>query len=84
MPLGNILFNFPRTQDFDQEQLMKLCTKSFKFPVDVVSFNLREKTNDRISLSWRLTKREKRKIEEAFYSKDNQEAFMKLKKLLFN
>jgi hypothetical protein len=84
MPFGNILFNFPRTQDFDQEQLMKLCTKSFKFPVDVVSFNLREKTNDRISLSWRLTKREKRKIEEAFYSKDNQEAFMKLKKLLFN
>jgi hypothetical protein len=84
MPFGNMITNFTRTQDFDQEQLMKLCTKSFKFPVDIVSFNLRETTNDRISLSWRLTKREKKKIDQAFYSKENRQSFEKLKKLLFN
>jgi hypothetical protein len=84
LPFGNIIVNFPHTQDYDQEQLMKLCSKSFKFPVDVVTFNLRERKEDRISLSWRLTKREKQKIELAFSSKENKIALEKLKKLLFH
>jgi hypothetical protein len=82
LPFGNMITNFTRTQDFDQEQLMKLCSKSFDFPVDVVTFNLREKSKDRISLSWHLTKREKQKIENAFNSKENQQGLIKLKSLL--
>lgn len=82
LPFGNMLTNFTRTQDFDQEQLMKLCSKSFNFPVDVVTFNLRERSKDRISLSWHLTKREKRKIAEAFYSDENQAMLAKLENLL--
>lgn len=84
MPFGNMIVNFTRTQDFDQEQLMKLCTKSFKFPVDIVTFNLRERSDDRISLSWRLTKREKQKIDKAFSSKENKQALDKLNSLLFH
>jgi hypothetical protein len=84
MPFGNMIVNFPRTQDFDQEQLMKLCTKSFKFPVDIVTFNLRERTDDRISLSWRLTKLEKQKIDKAFLSIENKQALQKLINLLFH
>lgn len=83
LPFGNMITNFTRTQDFDQEQLMKLCSKSFQFPVDVVTFNLREKSKDRISLSWHLTKREKQKIEKAFQSKENQLSLLKLQNLLF-
>ena len=83
LPFGNMIANFTRTQDFDQEQLMKLCSRSFKFPFDIVTFNLRENSKDRISLSWHLTKREKKKIEEAFKSKENQAMLRKLKKLLF-
>ena len=79
-----MIANFTRTQDFDQEQLMKLCTTSFEFPVDVVTFNLREQTNDRISLSWHLTKREKMKIAKAFESEENQAMLVKLKKLMAN
>ena len=82
MPFGNILVNFPRTQDFDQEQLMKLVQRSFDFPVDVVSFNLRERENDRISLSWRLTKLEKKRVAKAFFSKENTSALQKLEVLL--
>lgn len=82
MPFGNIIINFTRTQDFDQEQLMRLVTKSFDFPVDIVTFNLREQTKDRVSLSWRLTEREKKRIEKAFESQENTEALFKLKKLL--
>lgn len=82
LPFGNMITNFTRTQDFDQEQLMKLCSKSFDFPVDVVTFNLRERSKDRISLSWHLTKREKKKIERAFYSQENQAMLLKLTMLL--
>jgi hypothetical protein len=81
LPFGNLLTNFTRTQDLDQEQLTKLCETSFNFPVDKVTFNLREDYNERISLSWHLTKREKQKIEAAFSSKENQMAFDKLKSL---
>jgi len=84
LPFGNIIINFPHTQDYDQEQLMKLCSKSFKFPVDVVTFNLRERKEERISLSWRLTKREKQKIEQAFSSTENKQALKRLTSLLFH
>ncbi|MCT4559788.1 MAG: patatin-like phospholipase family protein [Crocinitomicaceae bacterium] len=82
MPFGNMYSNFPRTQDFDQEELLKIGTKQFDFPVDLISFNLRENSKDRISLSWHLTTQEKRKIESAFNSRRNQYSLKQLKKLL--
>jgi hypothetical protein len=84
MPFGNMYNNFPRTQDFDQEQLMDVALQQFPFAVDVISFNLRERTNDRISLSWHLTRQEKRKIEQAYNSESNQNSFRRLKELLVN
>jgi hypothetical protein len=84
LPFGNMYNNFPRTQDFDQEQLMKIGLKSFPFKVDFVTFNLREKKDDRISLSWHLTKQEKVKIEQAFLSMSNQFALKRLKELMKN
>jgi hypothetical protein len=82
MPFGNMIVNFTRTQDFDQEQLMRMATRTFEFPVDVVTFNLKENTSDRISLSWRLTSREKQRIEKAFRTKENSESLQKLLLLL--
>jgi hypothetical protein len=74
--------NFPRTQDFDQEQLQKTASFGFPFPVDLVTFNLRENKKDRISLSWHLTKNEKLKIANAFYSISNSKSFNRLKQLI--
>ena len=82
LPFGNMYNNFPRTQDFDQEQLLKLGITSFLFPIDIISFNLRESKNDHISLSWHLTKQEKIKIAQAFYSVNNQTSFERLKALI--
>lgn len=82
LPFGNMYSNFPRTQDFDQEQLMKIGCKQFGFPVDLISFNLRENSKDKISLSWHLTKEEKKKIEFAFNSRRNQYSLKLLKSLL--
>lgn len=82
LPFGNMYGNFTRTQDFDQDELMKIGFESFGFPVDLVSFNLREAVKDRISLSWHLTSQEKIKIANAFNSEGNQEAMKQLEKLL--
>ncbi len=82
LPFGNMYKNFPRVQDFDQEELMKLGTQGLNFPIDLISFNLREKSKDRISLSWHLTQSEKLKIEKAFDSKKNQSALKQLSRIL--
>lgn len=84
LPFANMYSNFPRTQDFNQDEMFKLMRNDLTFPMDVISFNLREDSRDRISLSWHLTKQEKLKIENAFYSKSNQEALKELLKLLAN
>lgn len=82
LPFGNIYGNFPRVQDFDQDELMMTKMRNKKFPIDVVSFNLREKVQDQIALSWHLTKREKSIILGAFNSESNQKELMRLKDLL--
>ena len=82
LPFGNMYKNFPRVQDFDQEELMKLSTPGMDFPVDLISFNLREKSKDRISLSWHLTQSEKIKIENAFDSPKNKSSLQQLKRIL--
>jgi hypothetical protein len=82
LPFSNMYKNFTRTQDFDQEELLKVGANNFKVPVDIITFNLRENKNDRISLSWHLTKNEKQKIERAFRSTQNQLSVRKLEILL--
>ena len=82
LPFGNMYKNFPRVQDFQQEKLLNIGFQSFDFPVDIISFNLREKVDDKISLSWHLTQEEKNKIEVAFESEQNKAALKQLKTLL--
>lgn len=84
VPFSNMMDNFDRTQDYDQEQLMELSKTSFDFPVEIVTFNLRESVEDRISLSWHLTEREKQKIKDALSSQENKNALKELKKYLRN
>ena len=82
LPFGNMYKNFPRVQDFNQDELLNLSKDAFSFPIDKVCFNLLEKKLDRISLSWHLTRQEREKIRNAFYSKENQESLKMLKELL--
>jgi len=81
-PIANIYSNYPKNQDFDQEQLLKIVTHQLPYPIDVLQFNLREKANDQISLSWHMSTQEKRKIQQAFYSEQNQEMLTHLKKIM--
>lgn len=82
LPFGNMYNNFPRTQDFDQEQMIKIAMSHFSSPIHLVTFNLRENKKDKISLSWHLTKQEKNKIKNAVNSRRNQKSLKKLGDLL--
>ncbi|MFT6245220.1 MAG: putative patatin/cPLA2 family phospholipase [Salibacteraceae bacterium] len=82
LPFGNMYKNFPRVQDYNQDELIKIGVQSMDFPVDVVSFNLLEKKSDYISLSWHLTKHEKNKIYKAIESKENKASLERLLKLI--
>lgn len=84
LPFSNVYGNFPRTQDFDQEELLRMTATNSPFPVEVVSINLREEAKDRISLSWHLTTKEKQKIKQAIYSPDNQRSIAWINQLLRN
>ena len=75
VPATTMMRNFTKTQDYDIDEMMKFALGSFAFPTDIVTYNLKEAENMRISLSWHLTKNEKKTIREAIYSKDNQEEF---------
>ena len=82
IPFGNMYSNFTKTQDFDQEELMKIGIQQMPFKVDLLSFNLRENWKDKISLSLHLTTREKLMINKAFNSISNQSALHQLKSLI--
>ena len=82
MPLSNLNVNFTRHQDYDIELLYKLLKNSLNTPVDILTFNLTLQKKDRVSLSWRLTEREKRKVKNAIKLKENQNEFKKLKSLM--
>ncbi len=77
-PFGNMFSNFPRTQDFDQDQLLRTYGRKAPFPFKVVAFNLREERNERISLSWHLTKRERNWVRSAWKKPANALSMQKL------
>lgn len=82
LPFINMYRNFPRTQDFDQEELLKIMGEDQMFPMQFTTVNLRELDRNRISLSFHLTTREKVKIREAIHSTGNRKAITDIVKLL--
>jgi len=82
LPFGNMYGNFPRVQDFNQDELFSTAIRSMNYPIEVVTFNLRESLSDKISLSWHLTLKEKEKISNAIHSEENSQSMERLLKLL--
>jgi hypothetical protein len=72
MPFGNMYGNFPFVQDFDQDENLALTIPNFDFPLDILSFNLRQSLDDKISLSWHLTAFEKDQVRKSFQSPVNE------------
>lgn len=84
LPFGNMYGNFPRVQDLEQDALL-LNSRLFEDGlIDVVSFNLRASVDDKIALSWHLTKSERNQVINAINSDANQNELFRLLHLLSN
>lgn len=81
-PFGNFYSNFPRTQDYNQDELMQLGHHWLEVPFDIVNFYLKENPKEKISLSWHLTNREKKTIKKTKYIPRIQKNIQKFLRLL--
>lgn len=81
-PISNVFTNFPRIQDYDQDELLRATVGKYTVPIQTINLNLRELQKDRISLSWHLTKHEKLKVLAAIKRSSNVKEFEKYRKLL--
>ena len=81
-PMGSFYGNLFQVQDFNQNQQIQYADAWCKSPIDIIDMQLRNELKDRISLSWHLTNKEKRKVIESLYLKENQLAAKRIKELL--
>lgn len=82
LPLGNMLSNFLSLQDYEHDDQLSLVTDNYKVPVNVISFDLRERHDDEIALSFRLTNYEKRMVKNTLKAERNQKAFYNVLRIL--
>ena len=77
-----MLQNFIHVQDHEQDDLLSLVAAQYKAPVSVISFDLREKSEDEVALSFRLTNFEKKVVHQKLHVERNQKAFYNVLRLL--
>jgi hypothetical protein len=82
LPFTNQNVNFTRHQDYDIELMESLFREELSFQLDRVTFNLTNESKKRVSLSWRLTNKEKRMVQEAMQDDYNIKSLNKLISLL--
>lgn len=80
-PMRNVSGNFLIMQDYEMDRLMEYSTGWFKGELDFVIFQMPE-SDQRISLSWHLTEREKNYLKDAALNTENRASLERLKQLL--
>lgn len=81
-PMGSFYGNLFQVQDFNQNQQIQMADAWCKSNIEIIDLQLRNERNDRISLSWHLTNKEKRKVLESIDLPENQEAISRIVELL--
>jgi hypothetical protein len=81
-PMGSFYGHLFEVQDYNQNQQIQMADLWCKSPIDFIDLQLRNELNDRISLSWHLTNKEKKKVIASIDLPENQEAIKRLVKLL--
>jgi len=80
-PVESVYRDYFYIQKLNQQSIFEFAREDLSVPVNVVHLDLNE-MNERISLSWHLTNREKEHIKASVYAKDNQKEIKRLAKLL--
>lgn len=80
-PMRNVSGNFLIMQDYNFDRYLQYAASWMKVPMDVVLFQMPE-TEDRVSLSWHLTEKEKLFLKDAALTPENRKSLERLKVLL--
>ena len=81
LPIGSLYSNLFYIQDYNLDDMMQYLSNDVKSPIDIIDFEL-DNVNNRISLSWHLTSKEKVDVVNSMNSKNNQKSTVRLIKLL--
>lgn len=81
-PVGNVYDNFVRVQDQDYDLMLRLFEPSGSAPLDVIDVQLRHDDEERISLSWHLTRVERDRVLRSVNSPANRAALERFARLV--
>ena len=81
-PLGSVYGNVTKSQNYNQDQMMRYLGDGFDQEIEIVTFQLQSSTDDPLSLSWHLTSREKNNIMQRVQHSEVQESMERLISLL--
>ena len=82
-PITNVFYNFPEFQYYHQNYLLYLMSNSFPKNMYVLRFEYTpSQADERASLSFHLTEKEKQSLQQALYNRPNQLGFQKVKDLI--
>jgi hypothetical protein len=81
-PMNSFYGNLFQVQDYNQNQQIQMADLWCKSQLDIIDFELRNQPDDRISLSWHLTNKEKKKVFASIFLPENQAGIRKLEALL--
>lgn len=73
-PVGSVYDNFVRVQDQDYDLMLRLFDRGTDVPLDVIDVQLHRGDEERISLSWHLTRVERDRVLRSVGSARNREA----------
>ncbi len=80
-PMRNVSGNFLIMQDYTFDRYLQYAQSWFKGPLKFITFQMPE-TEERVSLSWHLTEKEKKLIKAASVNSENKQALEDLKTIL--
>jgi len=81
-PVGSVYDNFVRVQDQDYDLMLRLFEPVGDVPLEVIDVQLWHDAEERISLSWHLTRVERERVLRSVHGPGNTAAFARLKELL--
>ena len=81
-PLESFYGNLFDVQDYNQNLQLQLADLWCKSSIDVVDLQLKNELNNRISLSWHLTNKEKKEVFASINLPENKEAIKRIVNLL--
>lgn len=81
-PIESLYGNIFNVQDYSQDQLLEYAGLWFDGNLEVINLQLRNQKPDKISLSWHLTEKEKKKVLNSIYLPENRSAIERIRRLL--